>query len=102
MLDGARQTGRERRVERLEVEREELRRELSNVLALSGRARQFTGSGERARTAVRKAIARAIDVIGASDDELGAELRATITTGRRCSYVPDPHRPRRWHVVAGA
>ena len=57
---------------------------------------------ERARTAVRKAIARAIDVIGASDDVLGAELRATITTGRRCSYVPDAHRPRRWHVVTEA
>ena len=102
LLDAARHTGRTRRVERLEAERDELRRELSNVLSPSGRARQFTDSSERARTAVRKAIARAIDVIGSSDDVLGAELRATITTGRRCSYVPDAHRPRRWHVVTEA
>ena len=99
LLEVARHTGRASRVARLEAERDELRRELSHVLSLQGRARQFAHSGERARTAVRKAITRAIDVIGASDHDLGAELRSTITTGRRCSYVPDPRRPRRWHVV---
>jgi hypothetical protein len=101
-LDVARDARRVDRVERLEKEREQLRRELSHVLTLSGRTRQFADSGERARTAVRKAIARAIDVIAASYDDLGAELRATITTGRRCSYTPDPASPRHWSVFLDA
>jgi tetratricopeptide (TPR) repeat protein len=89
-----------RRAQRLRDEREALRAELSSVLALSGRSRRFVDSSERARTAVRKAIARAIDAIAAADGELGAELRATISTGRTCIYLPDPSRPRRWSVRA--
>ncbi|HWM18068.1 MAG TPA: hypothetical protein VNO51_00150, partial [Ilumatobacteraceae bacterium] len=89
------------RVDQLRDEREALRSELSSVLAVNGRPRRFVDSTERARTAVRKAIARAIDTIDASDDDLGAELRQTISTGRSCVYVPDPRRPRRWSVLTG-
>lgn len=98
LLETARAARRAARVRALEAEREALRSQLGEVLAASGRSRRFVDSGERARTAVRKAITRAIDVITSSDDQLGAELRATITTGRSCSYVPDPARPRRWSV----
>ena len=101
-LESARRAGREQRINELEHEREALRSQLSSVLTMSGRTRQFVDTGERARTAVRKAIARAIKVIAASDDNLAAELRATISTGRRCSYMPDPARPRRWSVVVDA
>ena len=87
-LELARRSGPRRRIDRLETEREALREELSAVVAKSGRARRFVDSGERARTAVRKAITRAIDVIAASDPALGDELRATITTGRTCVYRP--------------
>jgi hypothetical protein len=79
-------------------EREALRVELGSVLAMSGRSRRFVDSSERARTAVRKAIARAIDAIAESDETIGSELRATITTGRACTYLPDPRHPRRWSV----
>jgi hypothetical protein len=99
-LETARRDGRRRRVADLEREREALRHELSSVLARSGRARRFTVSAERARTAVRKAITRAIDVVGASAPDLSEELRATISTGTTCTYRPDPQRPRRWMRAA--
>jgi hypothetical protein len=47
---------------------------------------------------VRTALARAIDAIAESDEAIGSELRATITTGRSCTYAPDPRHPRRWSV----
>jgi hypothetical protein len=101
-LDGeiaaAESAGDRRRVRRLGDERAALRAELTSVLALSGRSRRFVDSSERARTAVRKAITRAIDAIADSDEVIGSELRATITTGRSCAYLPDPRRPRRWSV----
>jgi hypothetical protein len=101
LLERARRRGRSARVSALEAERAELRQQLASVLAASGRSRRFVDAGERARTAVCKAIKRAIDVVASSDDGLAAELRATISTGRRCVYVPDPARPRRWAVSLG-
>jgi len=99
LLQRAREAGRVARVRELEGEREALRAELSAVLSKSGRSRRFVDQGERARTAVCKAIKRAIDAIAATDDDLAAELRATIVTGRRCSYTPDPASQRQWSVV---
>jgi tetratricopeptide (TPR) repeat protein len=95
-LEATRPHGPSRRVADLEREREALRTELSSVLARSGRARRFTGSAERARTSVRKAITRAANSLAAADPELGEEVRTTITTGQSCAYHPDPQRPRRW------
>jgi tetratricopeptide (TPR) repeat protein len=86
------------RASHLGQEREALRLELGSVLAMAGRSRRFVDSSERARTAVRKAIARAIDAIAESDETIASELRATITTGRACTYFPDPRHPRRWSV----
>jgi predicted nucleic acid-binding protein len=97
-LAAAETAGDRRRVRRLGEERDALRAELSNVLAVNGRSRRFVDSSERARTAVRKAITRAIDAITESDERIGSELRATIATGRSCAYQPDPHQPRRWSV----
>ncbi|TMR09384.1 hypothetical protein, partial [Nonomuraea zeae] len=53
-----------------------------------GRARGFTGSEERARTAVGKAIRRAIERVAIADPVIGDELRAAVRTGVRCSYSP--------------
>jgi hypothetical protein len=97
-LAGAGAARDRRRVRRLGEERDALRAELASVLAVDGRSRRFVDSSERARTAVRKAIARAIDAIEASDEAIGSELRATISTGRSCAYLPDPRHPRRWSV----
>jgi hypothetical protein len=76
------------KAERLRLERDALSEELSGTLGLSGRAREFASSPERARTAVRKAIKRALDMIADGDQQLGDELRASITTGTVCRYHP--------------
>ncbi|SEG90990.1 hypothetical protein SAMN05444920_107175 [Nonomuraea solani] len=70
------------------TERDWLIAELASATGLGGRARSFTGSEERARTAVGKAIRRAIDRVAIADPVIGDELRATVRTGVRCSYHP--------------
>ncbi|MET7457638.1 hypothetical protein ABZT03_38475 [Streptomyces sp. NPDC005574] len=51
---------------------------------------------ERARVAVRKAIAAAPDRIQRHDPTLARLLRETIRTGASCRYDPDPGRPVTW------
>ncbi|MEV4009689.1 hypothetical protein AB0J35_04255 [Nonomuraea angiospora] len=70
------------------LEREWLVAELAAATGIGGRARPFTGSEERARIAVGKAIRRALARILAVDPALGEELRATVQTGLRCCYRP--------------
>ncbi|GAA4961956.1 hypothetical protein HD597_001993 [Nonomuraea thailandensis] len=70
------------------AERDWLVAELAAAAGLGGRPRTFGGSEERARTAVGKAIRRAVDRVAIADPVIGAELRATVRTGLRCSYDP--------------
>jgi tetratricopeptide (TPR) repeat protein len=77
------------RAERLQVELEALLAELGRATGLGGRPRSFGAPEERARTAVRKAIKRALDEVAAADAESGRMLRAAIRTGYRCVYDPD-------------
>ncbi|MFI7133970.1 hypothetical protein ACIBQ1_50425 [Nonomuraea sp. NPDC050153] len=72
----------------LRLEREWLVAELAAATGFGGRARPFTGSEERARIAVGKAIRRALARISAVDPAIGDELRATVQTGLRCCYRP--------------
>jgi hypothetical protein len=44
-------------------------------------------------------IAAIVDVARVLGD---AELRAMTSTGRSCTYLPDPRRPRRWSVRAAS
>ena len=60
--------------------------------ARSGRTLDFPAPAERARTAVRKAIARAVAAAAAADPAIGAELRATVTTGYSRRYTPPVRR----------
>lgn len=83
------------KAERLRAERDAVAEELVRTMGLSGRVRAFTASPERARTAVRKAIKRALDAISEHDAVLGGELRAEITTGTACRYTPTL---RQWRV----
>ncbi|MEV0618613.1 hypothetical protein AB0I81_35180 [Nonomuraea sp. NPDC050404] len=69
-------------------ERDWLVAELASATGLGGRARGFAGSEERARTAVGKAIRRAVERIAIADPVIGEELRATVRTGSRCTYDP--------------
>jgi tetratricopeptide (TPR) repeat protein len=62
---------------------------------LGGRARGFPDTNERARTAVRKALMRAIDFIEAVEPDLGHHLRGSVTTGVTCRYTAS----RGWRVT---
>ena len=84
------------RAERIEAEREALLRELAGAAGLGGRARGTGGTAERARVAVRKAIAAALDRIGADDQATARLLRRTVHTGSVCRYEQDPDTPVNW------
>jgi hypothetical protein len=81
---------------RLDAEREALLVQLRAATGLGGRARHTGGAGERARVAVRKAIAAAVERVGALDPSLGRYLADTVSTGAVCRYDPDPDRPVVW------
>jgi tetratricopeptide (TPR) repeat protein len=66
---------------------------------VAGRSRTFAGPAERARTAVRKAIRRAIDHIDTAHPGLADLLRATVSTGFTCLYTEAPHHPVRWSTT---
>jgi hypothetical protein len=63
-----------------------LTRELARAAGLGGRMRSFVDAPERARTAVRKAIKRAIDEISLNDAAVGEHLARRIETGAVCCY----------------
>ncbi|HEY7483642.1 MAG TPA: AAA family ATPase [Streptosporangiaceae bacterium] len=86
------------RAERLRAELEALVDELERVSAKGGRTRTFADPQERARTAVRKAIKRAIDEITTVDPTTGNLLQSSVTTGTTCCYTPDPEQPLTWSL----
>jgi hypothetical protein len=100
-LDEARSWADPVRLDRLEDERAALLAEVGRATGLGGRARVSGDAGERARVAVRKAIAAAIARIGEVDAPLARLLRDTVSTGGRCRYDPDPGRPVRWVLRGG-
>lgn len=63
-----------------------LTRELARAVGLGGRIRTFVDAPERARTAVRKAIKRAIVQISAANPSVGQHLARRIETGAVCRY----------------
>jgi hypothetical protein len=98
-LDEARSWADEARLARLRLEREALLTEVRAAAGPGGRRRRFGSAGERARVAVRKAIAAALDRIGQHDPALARLLRDTVHTGAACRYDPDPARPVRWRLT---
>lgn len=86
------------RVDRAAGERQALLDEIARHTGMGGRSRAFVDSRERARTAVQKALRRALDAVAAADSDLGMRLKAAIVTGSDCVYQPGPGLPRRWIV----
>jgi tetratricopeptide (TPR) repeat protein len=82
---------------RYRTELQTLTEGLRTVTRLDGRSRSFVGSHERARTAVRKALVRAIDVIACAEPGLGDHFDRSVGTGATCRYTPDPY----WSVTVG-
>jgi hypothetical protein len=67
-------------------EMETLTQELVRASGLGGRIRSFANAPERARTAVRKAVKRAIDEISQANPAIGQHLASRIETGAVCCY----------------
>jgi hypothetical protein len=95
-LDEAQSWNDRARAERIEAEREALLRELAGATGLGGRVRTMGGAAERARVAVRKAIAAALDRVAAEDPGTARLLRRTVHTGSVCRYEPDQDTPVDW------
>ncbi len=68
---------------------------LRSSVGLGGRVRAFPDDNERARTAVRKALVRAVAAVEAVEPDLGHHLRASLATGLTCRYAPTPG----WNVA---
>jgi hypothetical protein len=64
--------------------------ELLRATGFGGRLRTFADAPERARTAVRKALKRAIDRIAVANAPIGRHLAERIETGAVCYYHPQP------------
>ena len=94
----ARRRGRANRVAELEDERARLEDEVRRGLGRGGRSREFVTPGERARSAVTKAIKRAVGAVAAVDPALGEHLGAALVTGARCCYRELPDTAVRWEV----
>lgn len=84
----------------LQAELDALVDHVEAATGIAGRPRAFRSPAELARTAVRKAIQRAIDRIGAAEPTLGDHLRASVSTGFTCLYTNDLRRPIRWSTTA--
>jgi hypothetical protein len=63
-----------------------LTHELARTSGLGGRMRSFADAPERARTAVRKAVKRAIEQVTAANPVVGQHLARRIETGAVCCY----------------
>ena len=81
------------RAETLRAEHEILVEQLSRSLGLGGRARGMASADERARVNVTRRIRSALRDIAVVSPLLGSHLQRQITTGRLCSYDPDPVSP---------
>jgi len=87
------------RLSRLRTERDALLDQVAAATGLGGRLRKAGGSAERARIAVRKAIAAATERIGEVEPDLGHALRHDVHTGAGCRYDPEPSRPLTWRTA---
>ncbi|MFC0028654.1 AAA family ATPase [Micromonospora chaiyaphumensis] len=88
-IDRAAARGDDRKVAALDVERTALLAELRAAAGLAGRTRRLGDEAERARKAV---TARIRDTLRRLDDRhpaLAAHLRAAVSTGSFCRYLPE-------------
>jgi hypothetical protein len=97
-IDAARAANDGERAALLDDERDALLTEISTSTGLAGQSRSGGSTDERARVAVRKAIAAAIDRLRTVDPSVARLLDDTISTGFSCRYVPDPDRPVTWQL----
>jgi hypothetical protein len=95
-LDDADARGDEHLAQKATEERDALLEQLRSATGLGGRARRSGASTERARVAVRKAVAAAIAQIERHDPSMARTLRDSIRTGTMCRYEPNPDHALIW------
>lgn len=78
------------------AERDALVHELTAAAGLGGRTRRLGDEAERTRKTVTARIRSTLQCIERAHPELGAHLRASVTTGMSCSYAPTE--PTRWRL----
>jgi hypothetical protein len=100
-LDEAEAFNDPERASRARAEMDFIAAELAGAVGLGGRDRRTSSNAERARVAVTKAVRATLKRISEMDQDLGAELGATVRTGTFCVYEPDRHRPVEWMVERG-
>jgi hypothetical protein len=83
---------------RLRLELDQLVEHVEASMGLGPRSRTFVDTSERARTAVQKAIRRAIERVKLPAPNLGDMLSRCVRTGTSCRYEPDDDRGD-WLVV---
>jgi hypothetical protein len=98
-IEAAEDAGDTAAARRRRAELDALFDQLRQVTGRGGRIRSFPDPGERARTAVQKAIKRAIDEVAAVEPVVGRHLAASVSTGSTCSYTPDADRPVHWTLT---
>jgi tetratricopeptide (TPR) repeat protein len=86
------------RAERIRVEMEFLKGELSAAVGIGGRNRRAAAQVERARGMVRKNIRAGLAKIRSEDAALGRHFATSIKTGYCCAYLPDPDRKISWQL----
>jgi hypothetical protein len=95
-LDAADIRGDQPAAAKLSAEREALLHQLQGATGLGGRRRLGGASSERARIAVRKAIATVLSKIEDQDPGVARLLRESVQTGASCRYDPNPDQPIIW------
>jgi hypothetical protein len=72
----------------------------ADLVMLAGRAPRGPAPPdlERARTRVTHAIRATMQRLALHHPLLSEHLRATVSTGTRCAYRPDPRRPVDWEL----
>jgi pimeloyl-ACP methyl ester carboxylesterase len=78
------------RLARLRSERDAIEQQLRSSVGLGGRPRPLDDPTDRARKAVTARLRSAMARISAAHPELGQHLDASVSTGVRCVYTPDP------------
>src|SRR4051794_15067641 len=84
--------------DRAHAEMDALLRELRRAVGLGGRDRRTGSDAERARINVVRSLRRAIAAVAVQAPLLGAHLDASVRTGGRCIYLPDPSAAMSWRV----
>jgi AAA ATPase-like protein len=97
-VEEARRLGDPERAAAAADELDALRHELARGAGLHGRDRTFASPAERARVSVTKAIRTAIRLVDKQCPELAEHLRASIQTGRFCSYATPGAAPPDWSL----